>query len=511
MLEHLERLERQRADAARDATEQFGGNGADTEGPRPLFREIPIGDPFPVTALGSLLGGAATAIHDKIQAPMALCAQSVLATATLAAQAHRNALLPYGQSRPLANYYLAVADSGERKSAADALATYPVQLRECELANEWRQNILKHRAELGAFEAEWRRITGEKKLTRGERAERLEGLGDKPKPPPYPMLVCPEPTYEGLFRLLMEGPRAVGIFSNESGQLIGGHAMNEDNRLKTAAGLSMGWDGEPWKRVRGGDGLVMLPNRRVTLNLMAQPLVAARLLADPLLRDQGLLARTLVTMPVPASGTRFWRESDERSDAALEAYTRHLLEVFRKPELPDSEELPALVLEPKARKMWIAYSDSIEKQIAPNGPLSGVRGLANKAPEHAARIGGVLAVIDDLERADLPADYLAAGIDIANFYLGEAVRLQAAASTNMDLQRAARLLAWLTTKWDEPIISAVEVYRLGPPEFRDKRSATAAMGVLVEHGWLNPFEGKHEVKGTCRREVYWIVREGEPA
>ena len=334
------------------------GNGGDAEGPRPLFREIPAGEPFPVKALGPLLGGAAEAIHDKIQAPMALCGQSLLGAATLAAQSRRNVQLPYGQSRPLSEYFIAVAETGERKSAADSLATEPVRRREAELEHKWRERIAEHRADLGAWEAQWRKISSENKLTREERAEKLKGLGDKPKPPPYPMLVCPEPTYEGLFRLLMEGPRAVGIFSNESGQLIGGHAMNEDNRLKTAAGLSKGWDGEPWKRVRGGDGLLLLPNRRVTLNLMAQPLVAARLLADPLLKDQGLLARTLVTMPAPASGTRFWREPDERSDAALEAYTRHLLEVLRLPELPDNEELPALVLEPKAREMWIAFSDS---------------------------------------------------------------------------------------------------------------------------------------------------------
>ena len=88
------------------------------------------------------------------------------------------------------------------------------------------------------------------------------------------------------------------------------------------------------------------------------------------------------------------------------------------------------------------------------------------------------------------------------------MRLQAAATTNTDLQRAARLLAWLTTKWDEAIISPVEVYRLGPPEFRDKQSATDAMKILVEHGWLVP-EGKHEVKGIPRRGVYLIVREAE--
>src|SRR5262247_1732200 len=71
------------------------------ERPRPLFREIPAGEAFPVNSLGPLLAGAAEAIHDKIQAPLSLCAQGVLATATLAVQGQRNVMLPYGASRPL--------------------------------------------------------------------------------------------------------------------------------------------------------------------------------------------------------------------------------------------------------------------------------------------------------------------------------------------------------------------------------------------------------------------------
>ena len=51
------------------------------EPPRPLMREPPPADPFPVHALGDVLGAAAAAIHDRVQAPIAICGQSVLAAA----------------------------------------------------------------------------------------------------------------------------------------------------------------------------------------------------------------------------------------------------------------------------------------------------------------------------------------------------------------------------------------------------------------------------------------------
>src|ERR1700731_3165530 len=53
------------------------------EPPRPLMRELPPADPFPVDELGGVLGAAARAIHDRLQAPLAICGQSVLAAATL--------------------------------------------------------------------------------------------------------------------------------------------------------------------------------------------------------------------------------------------------------------------------------------------------------------------------------------------------------------------------------------------------------------------------------------------
>jgi hypothetical protein len=53
------------------------------EPPRPLIRDLPPADPYPIDALGDVLAAAARAIHDRVQAPFAICGQSVLAAATL--------------------------------------------------------------------------------------------------------------------------------------------------------------------------------------------------------------------------------------------------------------------------------------------------------------------------------------------------------------------------------------------------------------------------------------------
>jgi hypothetical protein len=53
------------------------------------------------------------------------------------------------------------------------------------------------------------------------------------------------------------------------------HGMSDDAKLRTAAGLSFLWDGEPLNRMRAGDGAMVMPGRRLAIHLMAQPDVAA--------------------------------------------------------------------------------------------------------------------------------------------------------------------------------------------------------------------------------------------
>lgn len=46
--------------------------------------------------------------------------------------------------------------------------------------------------------------------------------------------------------------------------------MSQDTMLATLARLSKLWDGSPFDRVRGGDGIGVLANRRMSLHLMMQ-------------------------------------------------------------------------------------------------------------------------------------------------------------------------------------------------------------------------------------------------
>jgi hypothetical protein len=102
-------------------------DGGTKEPPRPLIRELPPADPFPIDALGDLLGPAARAIHERVRCPIAICGQSVIAAATLAAQAHADVQLPTDHVKPISNFFVTIAETGERKTAADSEALWPVR------------------------------------------------------------------------------------------------------------------------------------------------------------------------------------------------------------------------------------------------------------------------------------------------------------------------------------------------------------------------------------------------
>jgi hypothetical protein len=483
------------------------------EPPRPLMRELPPADPFPVDELGGVLGAAARAIHDRLQAPLAICGQSVLAAATLTVQGHADVVLPIGagQKRPVSGYFVTVAATGERKSACDTEAAWPINRHEAALRAMYDRDLPAYENDKLAWDKAREAAVKRGKGDRTPIKEALDVLGPAPRLPLVPMLTCPEPTFEGLCKLFAVGQSSLGIFAAEGGQFIGGHGMGDDNKLKTAAGLSDAWDGNPIRRVRSGDGAIILPGRRLSVHLMAQPAVADILFRDRLLAEQGLLSRLLVTAPDAAAGTRLWHEELPKTDRDLKRYGARLLAILETP-LPlaagKSNELkPRQLLLPSAgRELWIKFADHVECAIAPAGALEPIRGLANKLPEHAARLAAVLTLVRDIDATVIAPDEMRAGITLAEHYAAEALRLFGASRISADLRLAQRLLDWLLHQWTEPAISLPDIYQRSLNAISDTATAAKMVAVLEDHGWLYRIPQGAIVAGQRRRDVWRIVR-----
>lgn len=483
-----------------DDAKQYSGSA---NAPLPLFPPMPAADPYPTDALGPVLGSAAMAIASKVKTPPAVAGQSVLAAASLVAQAYADVQLPFGQPRPLSLFMITVAGSGDRKTTADNEALWPIRKYEKALRERREVEMASWVIDKAAWAAEHKKIEADRKLGYEARKTALRGLGPEPLMPLYPILTIPDPTIEGMAKAWVNAPPALGMFSAEGGQFVGGHGMSNDNRLKTAGALSELWDGKPMRRVRAGDGVTILEGRRLALHMMVQPDAAAKFLGDDLLRDQGLLSRMLVAAPDSIAGTRLYAATQPEDDAAIRRYGARLLSILETPP-PLAEgsrnELvpPVLMMDNEAEIMWQNFHDHIERQQVAGGDLRPIMDFASKAAEHAGRIAGVLAIVEDHRATTITAAAMARAIELAAWYTNETCRLQRHARTDPRLVRADQLLRWMLKQPYDPIPFR-DILQFGPASCRQKAAADDAVSILAAHHWVEEVSLRPRLLRVYRR------------
>jgi len=486
------------------------------EGPQPLVWQVPPGAPYPVDALGPFKP-AVVSVKGKTQAPIALPAQSALAVASLGVQGFAD-VETLGGRRPTSLYLLTIAQSGERKSACDAPLMEELRQHELEENKKYSKARQAWQIKHTAWKAKRDRIVLDaKKNKESDTADveaELEVLGPEPEPPLSPDRTVTEPTFEGLTKLLAVGQPSLGLFSDEGGQFLGGHAMNRDNRQKTLAALNDLWQANPIRRTRAGDGHFALYGRRFAVHLMVQPTVARTFMADPLAADTGFLPRFLICEPPSTIGTRL-HENAVEDFMKVHAFRSRLQLILGRelPTVPHGRELtPRLVkLSECARKLLVEFADETEIAQAPSGEFSHVTGTASKAAEQAARIAGVMTLWKDLDAQEVDAVDMANAIELARYYLGEASRLASVAQISSEVAQAEKLRDWLLKGFDEDVVLVRDILRIGPYSLRESLKARAAIEMLEAHGWLNKLEKHAEVRGSRRKEAWRIVRPTENA
>jgi len=472
---------------------------------RPLFRELPPPPVFPVDALGPLKA-AALAIHSKTQAPIEICAQSVLAVATLAVQAHIDVELPGGGIKPVVNMFVSIAESGERKTSVDKIALAPVR----DMESQWNR---EHKLATADYEnrlVAWKSArSGVKKGTAADMLAALGQIGLEPEAPPHPMLICSDVTPEALVLHLEKGRPMAGLFTAEGGILVGGAAFTDESRMRTAALLNSLWDGEPIRRQRVGTGTTFLPGRRCCAHIMMQQVVADRLLGDSMLDGMGMLARMLIVAPESTAGSRLFKRDAPENAAILQAYNDQIAALLRmEPATNDRDyrELAprVLPLDADASAEWIIFHDQCETAIRKNGELFTIKPFAAKLAEHAGRLSAVLTAYADPQAQLVPLWAMKSGIQLAGHFAMEMLRLHGGASIPLPLRHAQKLLEWWQRR-DDPILHLAKVYQYGPPDLRTAKAAKEAVKALVDHGWVERLEPGIEVDGKPRKDVFQLV------
>jgi hypothetical protein len=477
--------------------------------PEPLRRPVPPPEPYPLGELGPILQPAAESLRRVIQAPDAVCGASVLAAASLAAQALANVEID-GRIVLLSLWMLTVAESGERKSAVDAEAMRAAREHEKALAKAHETELEAHAAELAEWEARCTDAKSKVKKSQGVGlAQALRDIGPAPAAPLVPRVTVADFTAEGLAKLLAAGWPSVGAFTDEAALVFGGHGMTKETVTRTAGTLCKLWDNGTLDRVRALDGATKFHGRRLALHLLAQPVIAERALSDDVLSGQGFLARCLLAWPESTAGTRPYRPESLRDDPALGRMAHRLGELHREPlPLADGErqELkPRLLrLSADAKAAWVQLHDAVEAGMKPGGQFATVKPWASKTPEQALRIAGVLTLLESSTAQEIDAATIGRAAELALWHLNEAARLAGTAELSPEVRDAEALLGWCH-ETGRTLLYSRDALRLGPSRIRERETFTRAMGELERAGWAELVEGGAVLDGRRCRHVWCIA------
>ena len=477
--------------------------------PLPLCRNLQPAKPFPLESLPGAIGGAVNEIVEIIQCPLALAAQSCLAALSLSCQAYFDIEID-GRVCPSSEFFLSLGESGERKSATDKAATRSIdrfQKREKE----------RYERERAAFEIKleaWSKARAKASKSAKSHAEiqiELEKIGSPPEPPLGYVVKTGDFTIEGIYKTLLHGRPSIGIMNDEGGVVVGGHAMNKDNLLKTIAGCCELWDGKPISRSRAGDRETVLYGRRLTFHLLVQPEVAKEFITRPMVQTQGFMGRCLVCYPESNIGKRRYCQKNVLDQPSFKYFDHRLFEIIGK-ELPlagnSSDELKPkrLSLARDAKELFVSFHDETEQKMGAGQGYETIKSFGSKMPEHALRLAGLLAAFESDLSEKIGLAHLEAAIPLTEYYASEHLRLNGAVCIDAELSLAQKTVEFLKCFLKErgrDIFCSPDVYQFGSPEVRTAEKARGIVATLQKHGFVIP-KGEGVVDGKKRRETFSV-------
>ncbi|PIA72814.1 hypothetical protein CDR19_11295 [Ectopseudomonas toyotomiensis] len=436
--------------------------------------------PYPTASLPTVMREAVKAIAQHVAAPEALAAQCVIAAAAYLAQTRINAPhIHYPDGMPCSLYQMALADSGDRKSACYRLAFKPLMEAE-------REERDRHAA-----------ITAEHSLRASLlKGKALQDFENNNRLPANPRTMYTDSTFEKIAKDFVAGMPAASWVTDEGGRVLGGHSMQAETRAATLGGLVKLYDDGTVERDRAGESSGIAYDRRFTMHLMAQAVTVREALNDSLLQGQGFLPRFLLTSAPSLAGTRFITAETLQNSAyrnpAIQRYwqrmkeiaatTRHVAEM-------GAVRPPVVALAAEALKVWLDFYNRVEAEQSRGGDYAGaIKPFASRAGENARRVAAVFALFNGEQEITGPT--MTAACEVVEHSLGEWARwLGGSGTETRDNRDALDLLAWLKSKG----ISSLHRDKLGtsgPVRGRAKQR-DKLLGILLESGWMRSADSRN--------------------
>ena len=450
---------------------------------------------YPIDALPPLIRNAVVEVCGFVKAPVALVAMSALAALSVAIQAHHDVQRDINLDGPCGLFFCGIADSGERKSSLDAYFTKAMrdyQDREREKAKRliqgYETDLDVWKSKRGGVQEKIKSLAKDGKPT-DQLENQLHDLDrDKPKAPRVPRLIYSDATPEALASNLVNGWPSGGVFSNEGGIVLGGHAMNKDVAMRNMARLNKLWDGTVAASERITTESYGDTTARFTMSLQVQEPTLRAFFDNTkgLARGTGFLARFLVAWPESTMGTRMFTSPPD-GWPALAAFNNRLTAILDRHAPVDEDGIltPAmLALTADAKAAWVSFHDAIETELTSGGELYDLRDVGSKAPDNVARMAALFHVFAG-SIGPVDFDCVESAVQIVTWHLLESKRFLGELAMPAELANPARLESWMLDycrRENTDTVPTREVQRHGPGGLRDKAIIADTIKELAELG-----------------------------
>lgn len=445
--------------------------------------QIPFPHALPSPNLNAVLRG----VIDNTGVPIDLAAVATLAATSIAAQDRFDVEGPVRSVVPLAIFGLVVAASNERKSTVMKLVLKSVNHFEQQGLTAFEANQSEHRAAHAIWKA--KRAGAEraivKAVERGNDSSTLESafaelVASEPQLPRPPRLLFENVTVEALLDAMGSGSPSAGLISAEGSNFFGGSIGS------LLAPLCSLWSGDPLRVDRVTKPPVVLTgDQRLTGCIMTQPEPLQEFMKKHGAKAEGLgfTARFLVCQPVSKQGFRPVYDGPVHSPGLenFDTLVANLLAMPRKPRA-------TLHLSAPARQRMYNFTVWCESMSHPASIFADIRSAVGKSPEQAARLAGLLHIIEggsaDTQISEMT---MASAIDLAVWFLKEFKRMFGLSAVPQCTEDTNALDTWFCSySQNHPGVKEVKrnlVSQSGPPVFRgDSNRRNAALEAMRANG-----------------------------
>lgn len=450
---------------------------------------------FPINTLPPSIQQAVLDAWSATKAPLPLIVNSALSVVTLACQNSIDVKRPDNIITPCSQFFMAIADSGERKSTVDRLFTQSI--REFEnLHSERRMNDLAaYKNEHKSWEIECKAMEGrlKKAILKGfntdeEKSRLREVLSKEPQEPICIRYIYNDTTPAAIKQALHEGWPSIGIISDEAGGILNGRAFSDLTLLNTL------WDGGSIAVDRRSSESYKIDNVRSTISLMVQPGVFQSFMDNKgdMARSSGFLARFFVTYPYSTQGTRYSSDTQMPSDG-LKYFNKRVIEIFNNDyseTMKGSHQRTTLDISPAAKEIWFHASNEMEQHLASGGYCSDIRDYGSKFADKMARLAAVFHYFEG-GNGTISGQMMQCALDVSIWYLNEFKRLLGQPlEVPQEQKDADTLLQWLkqfAISKQAMTIKKNDLLHYGPNALRKKVRLDAALNLLLANGIISVY------------------------